>query len=630
MKKIYVVVFLIFLTFANLSSQVIYNAYANVSAITGTLITVNNVNQVNHTFNINDKVVIMQMQDNVIGANTTTNSATFGDISNIQNAGRYEIATITAVNLSAGTPTSIAVANALTNTYNLNANASVQLISFRRLSGTAFTTTASITGLRWNGTIGGVIAIETGTSLTLAHRIFADSLGFTGGLKNTNGYNSCEATTYATAIALRYAGKGQGIYKNTNTAFGGGRGKILTGGGGGNDVNAGGGGGGNYTSGGNGGSGWVAAGTGCNPGVGGLGGIALTGSISAARIFMGGGGGGGHENDGAGTKGANGGGIILVKTGTLVTTGSCGGISITTNGATPTNAANDGAGGGGAGGSVILQINSYSISSTCLLTISANGGAGGSSNAGSTGAHGGGGGGGQGVVIYSSAQPTANVVTTATSGTGGVSCSTCTGTLNGIPGTGPNNSGIITASSGPLPIELLYFNATDNTESIMLNWSTATEINTDHFLVERSTNALEWQTIGKLNATGNSNTVRNYQLSDEKPLSGLSYYRLKTIDLDLSYQYSNIIAMERKNNDPFFIFPNPSTGNFSIQMAHQNNVALHVKIYDAIGKLIFDEEIKSEQKDLQYQFTGSLEAGVYSLKIDGDGNSFNSKIVIVK
>jgi hypothetical protein len=91
-------------------------------------------------------------------------------------------------------------------------------------------------------------------------------------------------------IMLIRDGKGESIYKNTNTLFNNSRGKILTGGGGGNDHNAGGGGGGNYTAGGQGGNGYnncVAF-----PG-GGLGGISLSASISGSRVFMGGAGGGG-------------------------------------------------------------------------------------------------------------------------------------------------------------------------------------------------------------------------------------------------------------------------------------------------------------------------------------------------
>jgi hypothetical protein len=630
MKRYYIsVILLLCLFLQGLQAQVIYNAYANVTAVTGsTLLTVNNVNQVNHSFNVNELVIVMQMQDNAIGTNTT-NASSFGNLGSIQNAGRFEVAQISAVNLSAGTPTSIALATPLVNTYNTGANSSVQLISFRRLSAAAFTTTNSITGLAWNGFVGGVVAIEVPTTLTLAHSITANGIGFRGGVKNTpNGYTTCDASTYITSLATRYAGKGEGIYKNTNTAFAAARGKILNGGGGGNDVNAGGGGGGNYSAGGIGGLGWVPAGTGCSPGAYGLAGISLSVNINPSRVFMGGGGGGGHENDGLGSAGGNGGGIILVKTGTLVTTGVCG-VSITANGNTASNASNDGSGGGGAAGSIVMQVNTFSVTGTCPLSISANGGNGGNSvTAGSV--HGGGGGGGQGAVIFAIPQPMTNVTTNTLPGSGGLSCTGCTGTVSAAAGVGPNNSGIITNTVGVLPIELLSFHATDNGSSVLLNWVTASEKNTSHFLVERSANGIEWNSIGKVNAAGNSNSNRYYELNDTDPLNGLSYYRLKSVDLDHSYQYSGIEVVQHEKDELFTVYPNPSNGSFHIKLKHSQTQPLQLSIYDVTGKLVFTDNLNRDNESMDYHYERDLENGIYYIKIDGAGKPFNYKLSVIK
>ncbi|MBL7936493.1 MAG: hypothetical protein JNM51_11875, partial [Bacteroidia bacterium] len=363
------------------------NAYAKVTNINdaNTTFTVTNVNEASHTFTVGGSVIIMQMQDDVIGTNTT-NIASFGNLGAIANAGVYEIGIISARSPAAGTPTTITLSSPLAGTYNTGANSSVQLITLRDL-GANYTTTATISGLTWDGNVGGVIAIQVTNTLTLNNSISANGIGFAGGTKNPNGYSACESTTYATAIATRYSGKGEGIYKRTNAAFAGARGKILNGGGGGNDVNSGGGGGGNYSEGGSGGLGWVPAGTGCSPSVGGLGGISLNGQISATRIFMGGGGGAGHQNDGNGTEGGKGGGIVLIKAKNIRTTGACA-VSISANGATAANGSNDGGGGAGAGGSILLQVSSFSVTGTCPLTVSSNGGNGGSSV--TSGVHGGG------------------------------------------------------------------------------------------------------------------------------------------------------------------------------------------------------------------------------------------------
>lgn len=618
-------IFLVFCLgfFCHSKSQVVYNAYAQVTAVTGSsVLTIANVNQVNHTFIVNDFVVVMQMQDNVIGTNTT-NISTFGNLGGIQNAGRYEIARISAV-----TATSMTLSTTLANTYNFGANSSVQVISFRRLSAAAFTTTNTITGLAWNGTIGGVIALEVGTVLTLAHSISANGLGFTGGLMNTPQFaaTSCDPN-YISAIGNRWAGKGEGIYKNTNTAWAGARGKILTGGGGGNDENSGGGGGGNYTAGGMGGPGYTGGASGCSPSVGGLGGISLSSVIASNRIFMGGGGGSGHGNNNVGTVGGAGGGIILLKTGTLTTTGTCGGVSITANGISSTNANNDGAGGGGAAGSIVLQVSSYSVNSTCTLNVTASGGNGGNAVTGVT--HSGGGGGGQGAIIFSSTQPTVNINAVTTPGTGGTSCVSCGASVNATAGGGANNAGIISNTTTPLPIELLKFTANEINENVFLNWITSSEKNTNHFIIEKSVDTKSWENVAQVSAAGNSSVKLNYETIDQKPYKGISYYRLKTVDKDATIHYSDVLVFDKLNKESFSIYPNPSNGKFNLKIKSLSGFEpISIFIYDALGKIVFENTIEIEENKYDYDFNTLLQEGFYTIKVNNNSETYNTKIVI--
>jgi len=445
---------LLFAVFGS-SSQVIYNAYANVSSISGTTFNVNSVNETNHSFAVGDMVVIIQMQDNVIGTNTT-NVVSFGDIANAQSAGLYETKTITGLTRSSGTLTSLTFSTGILNTYNVNANSRVQIVSFRRLSSTAFTTTNNITGVAWNGTIGGVIALEVGTDFNVAHNISADGIGFRGGATTTN-FSAVPCTAPSNTVYRtndnQQGFKGEGIYRSSSTTFNNCRGKLINGGGGGNNHNGGGGGGGNYEQGGLGGIGWNGTSGGCtvNPG-GGLGGISLK-SLLSSRIYMGGGGGGGQQNDAQGTAGGDGGGIILLKANRIITTGTCGSPRrISADGETPANSGQDGSGGGGAGGTMVLLVNSYSVVSTCTLNIAVNGGNG--SSAVHPDTHGGGGAGGQGYVVFSTSTPTTNVLVTANNGTAGCNnntspCTSLAGSASGVNGGGiqPNQGGSCTNSN---------------------------------------------------------------------------------------------------------------------------------------------------------------------------------------
>src|SRR5688572_17807298 len=97
------------------------NAYANVTGIAGNVLTVNNVNEAFHSFEDGQSIIIMQMQDNVIGTNTT-NASTFGNLGSIQSAGRFEVAQILSHTEVSSLPNTITLAGPLVNTYNINAN----------------------------------------------------------------------------------------------------------------------------------------------------------------------------------------------------------------------------------------------------------------------------------------------------------------------------------------------------------------------------------------------------------------------------------------------------------------------------------------------------------------------------
>jgi hypothetical protein len=607
-------------------APVIINAYAQVTAISGKTISVSNVDETYHTFEDGNYVIIMQMQDNIIGTNTT-NAVSFGNIApSIQSVGLYEVALISSHSESSGLPNSIVLNSPLSNTYNINSNASVQLITFRDL-GTNFTTTASIGALAWNGAIGGIIAASAGSVFTLAHNISADASGFRGGGKNTsNGSGACDYATYITTVTTLYAAKGEGNYKATNSSFLRARGKILTGGGAGNTQNSGGGGGGNYSRGGTGGIGSNGTAIGCtvNAGSGGVGAEAMTSYISGSRIFMGGGGGGGHENNSGGTVGGAGGGIIILKANTLSTAGSCSGLSISANGGTAANATSDGAGGGGAGGTVFLQVNTFSIASSCQLVVSAAGGNGGSCL--DVIPDGGGGGGGEGVIIYGPAIPSNTNITNKTDvGAGGSSCYTCTSSQNANDGF--NFPGSVKASaSGPLPVELVNFSGEpDAYENVHLNWRTAKEINNRRFIVQRL-NGDNISTIAVVTAKGN---YSGYEWIDKQPGKGSFYYRLIQEDDDgTSTTTSHWIEISIEKENDIKIYPNPlgSKEGLIVEVENKGPASVRAEIINVEGVTLYAGEHTLRDNKCELDLN-TLPAGAYILKLSVNNHNYFRKLI---
>jgi hypothetical protein len=600
------------LTAFKLNAQV--NGYARVTSISSTTISVNSPNETYGTFTAGTQLIIMQMQDNVIGSNTSDNS-NFGNLSAISSAGNYEVAVISSVSRTSGVLTQIVINSPFAKTFNTGANSSVQVISYPVLGSGGFTTTADITAVPWNGSTGGVVAFRVNGTLTLNHNISADNAGFQGGLINAGNAGSCDGTVYRIAANDLNANKGEGIYKISNTSYAAGRGKILNGGGGGNSHNAGGGGGSNVSAGGEGGKGFN-----CSASSGGLGGLTLYSFISSDRVFFGGGGGAGEANNDYTTTGGNGGGIIIIKATQVTTTGTGAALKISANGQNPANVGNDGAGGGGAGGSLLLNVQSWNIASTKTLLISSNGGSGGSVTDATS--HGGGGGGGQGAVIYSTGVPTSNITTSTLNGKGGRNYSGGTFAEDAV---GPDNQGVYTSSFSLLPMRIVSFKGFSTNKKVQLAWIVANDTEMSPYEVQRSSDGNNYTTIGAI-----VNRMEHYNFTDEAPLSGTVYYRLKIGEM----AYSNVVTIKGKSNSDLnvSIQPNPARDETSLQIYSSKTVTASVRIMNNFGSVVAIRSYKLAMGNnkISMDNLGNLITGNYQLVINSDNSFAATKLMIQK
>lgn len=112
--------------------------------------------------------------------------------------------------------------------------------------------------------------------------------------------------------------------------------------------------------------------------------------------------------------------------------------------------------------------------------------------------------------------------------------------------------------TGVLPVTIVSFNAKRNGAENNITWSTSQEVNTEHFIVEHSTDGHNFNSIGKVNAIGNNNTTRNYQFNDISPVKALNYYRLGIVDRDNAIKFSEVRHVKNSSNADFMIYPNPA------------------------------------------------------------------------
>ncbi|MBK7936477.1 MAG: PKD domain-containing protein [Lewinellaceae bacterium] len=304
-------------------------------------------------------ILLIQMQGAEI---SSANNFLYGIVQNMNYAGRFERAVIDSVALNA-----IFVQKKLVYAYDIAGK--LQAVTLPQYNDAAVNDTLRCQP--WNGSTGGILALEASGTLTLDAPVLADGAGFRGGAAYTAPTNSCNFLFPETAYFYAF-GNWRGSYKGEGIAlpiagkeFG--RGPQANGGGGGNDHNSGGGGGANIADGGNGGDNDEPGSLGCDgyyPGVRGYG-IFFT----PGRLFPGGGGGAGHSNNALTSAGGHGGGIIFIQAGDIAGNAPV----ISANGLSAPNTNGDGAGGGGAGGTIWLNAGSAPAN----LVVSANGGNGG-------------------------------------------------------------------------------------------------------------------------------------------------------------------------------------------------------------------------------------------------------------
>jgi hypothetical protein len=207
-----------------------------------------------------------------------------------------------------------------------------------------------------------------------------------------------------------------------------------------------------------------------------------------------------------------------------------------------------------------------------------------------------------------------------------------------------NIDGIRVATSwtlAPLPVELISFTASVTDNRIQLHWKTATEINNFGFEVERldserSTTGEVWKNIGFVEGHGNSSSEKEYDFVDKNvSLAGKYFYRLKQIDVDGTFDYSEVVEVELAAPSKFGIsqnYPNPFNPITTIKYSLPKTSYITLKVYNTLGEeiAVLVNEIK-EAGIYNARFDASkLSGGVYFYRIEAGGISQVKKMILLK
>lgn len=176
-----------------------------------------------------------------------------------------------------------------------------------------------------------------------------------------------------------------------------------------------------------------------------------------------------------------------------------------------------------------------------------------------------------------------------------------------------------------LPIELESFTAYCDNNSILVSWTTSSEINNDFFTIEKSEDLEDWYSIANINGNGNSNSILNYSFNDFTPTTGTIYYRLKQTDFNGNYKYFGPISLscESYDNSMFTIYPNPVDAELKTDFYLTSETSVTCEITNAYGQVLLSEN-RNLPKGLNHLSLdlSKKASGIYLLKIFDKGGRF--------
>jgi len=196
-----------------------------------------------------------------------------------------------------------------------------------------------------------------------------------------------------------------------------------------------------------------------------------------------------------------------------------------------------------------------------------------------------------------------------------------------------------------LPIELSSFTASSSNKKVNLIWQTKTEVNNYGFEVERKSQsqttslregALDWEKVGFVAGSGNSNSAKDYKFTDNTAAEGLYVYRLKQVDNDGTFSLSKEVEVEIKVMPVVYAleqnYPNPFNPGTTIKFSLPEKTNIKLSVYNALGEMVkelYNGEKSEGFHEVKFDASG-LSSGMYFYKIESEAFTSTKKMLLVK
>ncbi|WP_315814962.1 T9SS type A sorting domain-containing protein [Paraflavitalea speifideaquila] len=195
---------------------------------------------------------------------------------------------------------------------------------------------------------------------------------------------------------------------------------------------------------------------------------------------------------------------------------------------------------------------------------------------------------------------------------------------------GSVNNGCASPPFSVLPISLKSFTATLANEAVQIQWTTSTEQQTDYFEVQRSSNGSQFISLGKVVAAGNSNSDLTYSYKDPGKITAPAYYRLLTVDMDGTKEYSKVVRVKPGISafELIEVSPNPAISELVVAWNAVSAGSTTVMIGDLSGRVVYTRNLGGVAGYNRIRLPISvLLPGLYQLRLQSDQHTASRKFI---
>jgi hypothetical protein len=209
--------------------------------------------------------------------------------------------------------------------------------------------------------------------------------------------------------------------------------------------------------------------------------------------------------------------------------------------------------------------------------------------------------------------------------------STVGGTVNGPASASASRVGGPQFLNHTLPVKLSEFKVIGNSGKVLLSWTTEQEVNSEYYQIERSDDGKSFHTIAIVSASGNSSVQLKYSYTDNDPLNGQNYYRLKIVDVDGKFEYSPVKNVNSAfSNSVLGVAPNPVSSMLNIAFSNPSKKDYQVNLVNRTGQIVYSQKFSGSLGKVNFQTANFPEGSYFIEVIDASGSRFTKNILILR